>query len=34
MTGQSVEIFEVRPAWNDPDQIVEHAVAKTTYVKT
>lgn len=32
--GQSVEIFEVRPDWKRPDEIMEHPVAKATYVKT
>ena len=32
--GQSVEIFEVRPAWNDPKRKIESPVAKATYVKT
>lgn len=32
--GQSVEIFEVRPAWRDPEKKMEHPVAKATYVKT
>lgn len=32
--GQSVEIFEIRPYWRDPAEIMEHAVAKATYVKT
>jgi len=32
--GQSVEIFEIRPLWNDPEKKIEEAVAKTTYVKT
>ncbi len=31
--GQSVEIFEIRPFWNDPEKKVEEAVAKATYVK-
>jgi spore coat polysaccharide biosynthesis protein SpsF (cytidylyltransferase family) len=31
--GQSVEIFEIRPLWNDPKKKIEEAVAKTTYVK-
>ncbi len=31
---QSVEIFEIRPQWNDPAEIVEHPAAKATYVKT
>jgi hypothetical protein len=30
---QSVEIFEVRPAYRDPTEIVETSVAKATYVK-
>lgn len=29
--GQSVEIFEIRPAWNDATRTIEHAVAKATY---
>ncbi len=32
--GQSVEIFEIRPLWNDPSRQVEEAVAKATYVKS
>jgi len=32
--GQSVEIFELRPMWNDPNEIIEEAVAKATYVKS
>ena len=31
---QSVEIFEIRPMWRNPDKKIEEAVAKTTYVKT
>ena len=34
ITGQSVEIFEVRPLWNDPQEIIHSPVAKATYVKT
>ncbi len=34
MNGQSVLIFEVRPHWRNPNEILENAVAKTTYVKT
>jgi len=30
---QSIEIFEIRPRWNKPDQKIEEMVAKTTYVK-
>ena len=32
--GQSVEIFEIRPKWRDPDVIMESSIAKTTYVRT
>lgn len=31
--GQSVFIFEIRPAWDNPDKIIEIPVAKTTFVK-
>ena len=31
---QSVEIFEIRPLWDNPEKIIEEAVAKATYVKT
>jgi hypothetical protein len=31
--NQSVELFEIRPAYQRPDQKVEHAIAKATYVK-
>jgi len=31
--NQSVEIFEIRPQWNNPDKIIEEAIAKATYVK-
>ena len=34
ITGQSVEIFEIRPRWDKPDEKLEHAVAKATFVKT
>ena len=30
---QSIIIFEVRPAWNDPNEILEMNIAKATYVK-
>ena len=33
-TGQSVEIFEVRPAFRRPGKFIEHAVAKATWVKS
>ncbi len=32
--GQSVEIFEIRPMWREPDKKIEEPVAKATYVKT
>lgn len=32
--GQSVEIFELSPRWDDPQEIMQHPVAKATYVKT
>jgi len=32
--GQSIEIFEVRPFWRNPEERIEQAVAKATYVKT
>ncbi len=32
--GQSVEIFEIRPMWRDPEKKIEEAVAKATYVRT
>jgi hypothetical protein len=31
---QSVEIFEIRPLWQHPEEIMECPVAKATYVKT
>lgn len=34
ISGQSVEIFEIRPKWRNPSEKMEHAVAKATYVKT
>ncbi len=32
--GQSLELFEIRPVWNDPSQYMESPVAKATFVKT
>jgi hypothetical protein len=32
--GQSVELFEIRPMWNNPNEKIEGAIAKATYVKT
>ena len=34
ITGQSVEIVEIRPEWNDPSRKTETPVAKATYVKS
>jgi len=34
LSGQSVELFEIRPQWDDPSKIHEHPFAKATYVKT
>jgi Protein of unknown function (DUF3024) len=35
VTGQSVEIFEIRPVWRGPaDEKHESVVAKATYVRT
>lgn len=31
--GQSVELFEVRPAWQAPQETIEHPIIKATYVK-
>jgi spore coat polysaccharide biosynthesis protein SpsF (cytidylyltransferase family) len=32
--GQNVEIFEIRPSWQNPDAKLESEVAKATYVKS
>lgn len=34
ISGQSVEIFEVRPDWRDRDRTIETPVAKITYVRS
>lgn len=35
ISGQSVEIFELRPPWDDPSgKKVEHPIAKATYLRT
>lgn len=31
---QSIEIFEIRQMWDNPNEKIEEPVAKTTYVKT
>jgi hypothetical protein len=33
ISGQSIELFEIRPRWDNPDEILEHAFAKATFVK-
>ena len=32
--GQSVEIFEIRPVWKEPQKKMEQPVAKATFVRT
>ena len=34
ITKQSVEVFEVRPDWQNKSETVEYPAAKTTYVKS
>lgn len=34
LNGQSIEIFEIRPQWDNPAIIREHPFAKATYVRT
>ncbi len=34
LKDQSVEIFEIRPAWNNPYETLEIRVAKATFVRT
>ncbi|MBD3896896.1 DUF3024 domain-containing protein [Halomonas sp. ML-15] len=34
ITGQSVEIFEVRPQWDNPSDCIEIPIAKATYVRS
>ena len=31
--NQSVELFEIRPAFQEPSEIIENPIAKATYVK-
>lgn len=33
ISGQSVELFELRPRWDKPEEKIEAPVAKATYVK-
>jgi len=32
--GRNIEIFEIRPRWNKPEEILEIPYAKITYVKS
>ncbi|MCP4332667.1 MAG: DUF3024 domain-containing protein [Gammaproteobacteria bacterium] len=32
--GQSIEVFETRPAYQRPDEKIEHPIAKATYIKS
>ena len=34
LENQTVTVFQVEPKWDEPNVILEHAVAKTTYVRT
>ena len=34
ISGQSVEIFEIRPFWINPQETIEESIAKVTYVKS
>jgi hypothetical protein len=32
--GQSIDLFFIRPAFNRPDEFVEEAIARITYIRT
>lgn len=32
--NQSIELFEIRPHWQKPDEKIENPIAKTTWVET
>ena len=34
ISGHSVELFEIRPQWQNPTQKMEHSFAKATFVRT
>ena len=34
VSGQSVEIFEIRPRWKEPKVKMEHPIAKATFVRS
>jgi len=33
LENQSVELFEIRPAFKNPSEKIEHGIAKATYIK-
>ncbi len=33
VSNQSLELFEIRPRWDNPSEILEHSFARTTFVK-
>jgi len=33
-TNQSVELFEIRPMWREPEKKIEHSIAKATFVRS
>ena len=33
ISDQSLELFEIRPRWDNPNEILEHPFAKTTFIK-
>jgi len=33
ISNQSLKLFEIRPRWDNPSEILEHDFAKTTFVK-
>ena len=33
IAGQSLELFEIRPQWDNPSEKIEQAIAKATFVK-
>jgi hypothetical protein len=34
VSGHSVELFEIRPVWDNPKQKLEHPIAKAIFVRT
>ena len=34
LKGQNIELFEIRPRWDAPEQKIEEMIAKTTFVKS